>query len=363
MARYSRTTNEALVVEISQQKDQVILAIRRVQEFDEPNRQFFELLALWFIRTLHTETNRDFTLLRVTFTHARNADLREVHRLLRCPVDFAQGIDSWVLPQRVMDLPIVSGDSQLLKILTAHADDLIAERHSVTGLKSMVANQLTSLLPSGESRAAVVARELGMSPRSLTRHLAEEGTTFGDIARGYSRQDGSTAQLLDKTVRKGVGANAEIDPRGAIAAEILEQYAASRKHRRAMRHSGAGIGKIGEIVAGGPVQPGMAVEENRVADDRIVAEHPDLAQPPDRRPPVPSHDLLKLDAALRRMNLQRQPAFAGRRGAVAQQRLGAGVALSGVQTPSSRPDGCWRAPSISLSAWSSPSRPAFTSQL
>jgi hypothetical protein len=84
LARYSRTTNEALVVEISRQPGEVILAIRHVQEFDEPHRQFFELLALWFIRTLHKETNHDFTLLRVTFTHARNADLREVHRLLRC---------------------------------------------------------------------------------------------------------------------------------------------------------------------------------------------------------------------------------------------------------------------------------------
>jgi AraC-like DNA-binding protein len=181
LARYSRTTNEALVGEISRQKDEVILAIRHLQELDEPHRQFFELLALWFIRTLHKETNRDFALLRVTFTHARNADLREVHRHLRCPVDFAQGVDSLVLPQRVVDLPIVSEDSQLLKILTAHADDLLAERHSLTALQSMVANQLASLLPSGESRAAVVARQLGMSPRSLTRHLADEGTTFSEI--------------------------------------------------------------------------------------------------------------------------------------------------------------------------------------
>ena len=181
LARYSRTTNEALVVEIARQKDEVILTIRHLQEFDEPHRQFFELLALWFIRTLHKETNRDFTLLRVTFTHARNGDLREIHRLLRCPVDFRQAVDSWVLPKRVMDLPIVSGDSQLLKILTAHADDLLAERHSITGLQSMVANQLASLLPSGESRAAMVAQQLGMSSRSLTRHLADDGTTFGEI--------------------------------------------------------------------------------------------------------------------------------------------------------------------------------------
>ena len=114
LARYSATTNEALVVEISRHKDEVILAIRPLQEADEPHRQFFELIAFFFLRALHKATNRDFTLLRVTFTHDRNAGLREVHRLLRCPVDFRQAVDSWVLPQRVMDLPIVSEDSHLL---------------------------------------------------------------------------------------------------------------------------------------------------------------------------------------------------------------------------------------------------------
>jgi hypothetical protein len=149
LARYSRTTNEALIVEISRQKDEVILAIRHLQEFDEPHRQFFELLALWFFRTLQKETNRDFTLLRVTFSHARNADLREVHRLQRCPVDFAQRVDSWVLPQRVMDLPIVSGDSQLLKILTAHADDLLAERNRLPGYKARWQTSSPACFPAG----------------------------------------------------------------------------------------------------------------------------------------------------------------------------------------------------------------------
>jgi len=159
-----------------------------VQEFYEPHPQFFELLALWFIRTLHRQTNVDFAPLRVTFTHARDADLREVHRLLRCPVEFAQTVDSWVLPQRITDLPVVSGDSQLLRILTVHADELLTERHSVTGLQRMVADQLISLLPSGESRAAAVAQRLNMSTRSFTRQLAKEGTTFAEILERLRRR-------------------------------------------------------------------------------------------------------------------------------------------------------------------------------
>jgi AraC-like DNA-binding protein len=75
----------------------------------------------------------------------------------------------------------VSADSHLLQILTAHADDLLAERHSVSGLQSTVVNQLVDLLPSGEARAAAVAQRLNVSTRSLIRYLAEEGTTFGEI--------------------------------------------------------------------------------------------------------------------------------------------------------------------------------------
>jgi len=62
----------------------------------------------------------------MTFAHPRNLGLREIHRILRCPVEFAQTTDSWVLPQRVMELPIASGDSHLLLILEAHADDLLS---------------------------------------------------------------------------------------------------------------------------------------------------------------------------------------------------------------------------------------------
>jgi AraC-like DNA-binding protein len=196
LARYSAVSNEALVAEISRDKDEVTLTIRHVQELDEPHQQWFELFALCLLRTLHKETNRDFAPLRITFTHARNAGLREVHRLLRCPAEFARAVDSCVLPQRVMDLPIVSGDSRLLQILTAHADDLLAEKHAVSGLQSMVANQLISLLPRGESGAAAIAQRLGMSTRSFTRHLAEEGTTFGEILERL-RQSLASRYLAD----------------------------------------------------------------------------------------------------------------------------------------------------------------------
>jgi AraC-like DNA-binding protein len=181
LARYVGTTNEALLVEISRHKIETVVTVRPVRVHDEPRRQFSEFTALGVIRALRRVTNRDFAASRMTFAHARNSHLRDVHRTLRCPVEFAHATDSWVLPQSVIELPTVSEDSHLLQILTAHADDLLSERRRAVGLQSMVENQLLTLLPSGRVQAGVIAQQLGMSARSFTRHLAEESTTFSEI--------------------------------------------------------------------------------------------------------------------------------------------------------------------------------------
>jgi AraC-like DNA-binding protein len=80
-----------------------------------------------------------------------------------------------------MELPIISQDSRLLQILEAHAGDLLSERHTSVGLRGLVENHLRNVLPSGRVQAAVIAQQLGMSGRSFTRRLAQEGTTFGEI--------------------------------------------------------------------------------------------------------------------------------------------------------------------------------------
>jgi AraC-like DNA-binding protein len=149
--------------------------------FDEPRRQFSEFIALALVRVLCKLTNRDFAPSRVTFVHARNTELREIHRILRCPVEFAHSVNSWAFPESIVQLPIVSADSRLLHILETHADDLLSKRRKTAGLRGTVENHLLSLLPSGKVQAAVVAQQLGMSLRSLTRQLAAEGVSVGEI--------------------------------------------------------------------------------------------------------------------------------------------------------------------------------------
>jgi hypothetical protein len=155
LQRYAATVNEEIRLEISQQKEETLLTFRRVRALDVPVRQHSELIALAFNRVLCTLTNRDFAPSRITFAHPRNSGLREIHRILRCPVEFAQVADSWVLPQRIMELPILSEDSHLLQILEAHADDLLVERSSAPGLRGIVESHLLGALSSGKVQALV----------------------------------------------------------------------------------------------------------------------------------------------------------------------------------------------------------------
>jgi AraC-like DNA-binding protein len=181
LVRYGATTNEEIRLDISRHDDRTVLTIQHVLPTDEPRRQHAELIALAFIRVLRFLTNRDFVPLRTSFAHGRNWGLREVHRILRCPVEFMQATESWVFPKSVTELPIISEDSRLLRILEAHADELLSERHTAVGLLDSVEDQLQRLLPTGRIQAAVVAEQLGMSERSFRRRLAEEGSSFGEV--------------------------------------------------------------------------------------------------------------------------------------------------------------------------------------
>lgn len=135
LAQYSTTANEEIRVEIAQRDDQTIVSLVPVLALEAPRRQHPELVTLAFIRVLRALTNHDFSPSRISFAHTRNSGLREVHRILRCPVEFAQAVDRWVLPRSVVQLPIVSEDKRLLHILEEHADILLAERRPAVGLR------------------------------------------------------------------------------------------------------------------------------------------------------------------------------------------------------------------------------------
>lgn len=97
----------------------------------------------------------------------------------------------------LLAMPVTNADTSLFPVLQHHADRLLAERAAQQ--EHIVARVRAALLPrlaGGEARLAPVAAELGLSPRTLQRKLAEAGSSYQEVldavrfglARDYLRQ-------------------------------------------------------------------------------------------------------------------------------------------------------------------------------
>ena len=94
---------------------------------------------------------------------------------------FGRNRNQVVLDRRDLGVPIESADDRLLKILISYCDEVLEKRarnkpDDITKLERCIID----LLPTGEAKAKVVAKKLGMSERSLVRRLSEMGTSFSD---------------------------------------------------------------------------------------------------------------------------------------------------------------------------------------
>ena len=71
-----------------------------------------------------------------------------------------------------------AADNELLKILQRHCRMILGRRPKNKDFAYETREQITALLPSGHPRFDDVARELGMSSRTLARQLAQQGLTY-----------------------------------------------------------------------------------------------------------------------------------------------------------------------------------------
>lgn len=82
----------------------------------------------------------------------------------------------------LLAMPVPNADTSLFPVLHHHADRLLAERAAQQ--THIVARVRAALLPrvaGGEARLAPVAAELGLSPRTLQRKLAEAGSSYQEV--------------------------------------------------------------------------------------------------------------------------------------------------------------------------------------
>lgn len=152
----------------------------------------FAALAVLGRRT----TNVEWSPLEVRFQHAQPPDISEHQRIFRCPVVFRMPDNELTFDSAYLDLPIVKADPTLCAVLDRHAEVLLQRYPREDSLVERVRKILKDELNGGDASLESVARQLGLSERSLQRKLRAAGASHHelvdqmrlDLAMKYLRQ-------------------------------------------------------------------------------------------------------------------------------------------------------------------------------
>ena len=146
------------------------------------DRHQIEFWVTASLRLSRLFTGRELIPLYVGFLHQHEGDVSEMERYFGCALDFGAPKDCISFDMQDSRLPLLSADPYLNRFLVDYFEDAISGRQATRhSLRTRVENAITPRLPQGTMSINNVANDLGMSVRTLSRRLADEGLTFSTI--------------------------------------------------------------------------------------------------------------------------------------------------------------------------------------
>ena len=98
-----------------------------------------------------------------------------------CPVNFGASRNAIVLHSQDLDRPFATYDAELLEMMQSALEKKARGCREEASASEQVKWLLKQMLAGGRPDITDVARELGLSVRTLQRRIDEEGTTFRDL--------------------------------------------------------------------------------------------------------------------------------------------------------------------------------------
>ena len=176
IGRYLRLINDALEFSHYTEGDHTIIQLDSLVPLPRASADFqsaaFHISAQHFWETEMLEYE-------VWFAHAEPIDTQEYLQTFGGgTVRFGAPWNGFVVPRRYNELPIAGADPKLHELIRKHAEAMLAELPRAANLTERVRDALAQQLAGGPPSLRDISRGLGMSERTLARHLEEEGTAF-----------------------------------------------------------------------------------------------------------------------------------------------------------------------------------------
>src|SRR5262245_19209543 len=197
VARYSQTTNEALVVRL-REGNRLIISLSYSGVPRHSDRHQIEFCMFAGSRLCRVLTGQKLVPQHFSLAHHRSGATPDMPRFVGTTVEFGADRDEFALSANARELPLIHADAYLNNLLLKYCEAALAvRRDNMSRLRTKVENAISSLLPHGRVLVEDVARNLGMSKRTLARKLADEGLNFTEILQQL-RRDLAVRHLDDR---------------------------------------------------------------------------------------------------------------------------------------------------------------------
>ena len=187
VARYSKITNDAVVVGYREGNRLTIsLSYSGVPRHSDRHQIEFCMFAVF--RLCRVLTGQNLVPQHFWISHHRSGANSEMARFVGTKVEFGADRDEFALNPDVRELPLIHADTHLNDLLLKYCEAALADRRGdMSQFRTRVENEISSLLPHGRVLVEDVARNIGMSERTLARKLSDEGLNFTEILQQLRR--------------------------------------------------------------------------------------------------------------------------------------------------------------------------------
>lgn len=148
-----------------------------------PRRQDAEYSLSSMCHMIRLARGAQWAPVEIHFEHAAPDDVKPYMRVFRAPVLFQQPVNGIVLHRQDLETHLDSADMRVANLMERYASDLISRDAVPHDLVDQVRDLVTRRLFREKLAVADIARDLGLSNRSLQRHLAGAGTSVREIIR------------------------------------------------------------------------------------------------------------------------------------------------------------------------------------
>ena len=180
--RYCAVMNEGVRLDVRLDHGAAAIALDYVDIDRQSDLHQIEFWLVTLVRICRQVTDTRLAPRHLRMRHRRDEVPAEMRSFFGCDVEFCAASDEIIFPAPVASLPIVGSDNYLNDLLLRYAEEALSDRaQERASIGSAVERVLPQLLPHAKARAPNVAQKLGISTRTLSRKLRDEGVAFAEI--------------------------------------------------------------------------------------------------------------------------------------------------------------------------------------